>query len=217
MARGAMLEAWVRLYLFYLSERGTVEVAANALLSDLASIACSASPSSAKELRRLGETSFRTSAFDAKGHAGITELRNAVDYLFLPASDCDGESAFASIHWDCGVSPLELLHRLTELGRALRFDDKQILDAWKSRIRAARDCDALRFGTSMLVGEPVRPPQPGNQRHVQTIIDNYAKRYAKRYASITELELELRDDHRALTPLASRMHDEADPYDSHAL
>ena len=40
MSRGAMLVAWVRLYLYYLSERGSADDAANALLSDLADAAC---------------------------------------------------------------------------------------------------------------------------------------------------------------------------------
>ena len=208
MSRGAMLEAWARLYLYYLSERGVGNDAANALLTDLAEAARKAAAPHASsgaaipvELRHLANSSFRTYAYDAKGHGGISELLIAVDYLFLPASDNDGETAFASIRWDVGVSLLGLLHRLTEMGRSLRFDDDRILAAWKSRVRAARDSDGLR------PGEPTIRNAPGNQEQVGTLVDRYASRDT-RFASVIALELQLRDDPRAHANLRPRMHDD---------
>jgi hypothetical protein len=204
MSRGAMLEAWARSFLFYLSDQGSSSEAANALLSDIAELAAA---SSSKDLQQLSRSTLTAFVRDGKGHDGIVAVLGYLDRLLLSPDNDRSARAFRQITWEVGTSALELLHRLTHLGRVLRYDDAAILSAWKDRVRAARDDiepDAV-----------VRKPY--DQQVVDYVYDRFASLTGLRPTAVTNLEFHLRDSPLALSKLAKRRKEElnvfSDDYD----
>ena len=201
MARGAMLEAWARSYLTHLFEYGASDDAANALLAEIAE---TARLSSSADFQRLARSTFAMAARDGKGHDGIAAVLDCTDQLLLCVDEFDSARRYADITWEVGMSALQMLQRLAELGRMLRYDDEKILGTWRSRVKAA----------CAFAGSGNRVTTHGDQAFARQVHQSYVLMPRVQVTTVAALERCLRDDpygHDALQRCASFDSDDDEP------